>query len=79
MGNTITTATGASAPEKQEQNILPEAKCPVTGGSRRNTVAGAPTNAGWWPNQLNLRILHQHSPVRSDGQGVQLCSGIQEP
>ena len=24
-------------------------------------MAGAPTNAGWWPNQLNLKILHQHS------------------
>jgi catalase-peroxidase len=63
MDNTITTATGASAPEKQEQNILPEAKCPVRGGPRRHTVAGGPTNAGWWPNQLNLKILHQHSPL----------------
>src|SRR5579871_1603155 len=58
-----TTATGASAPEKQEQNTLPEAKCPVVGGPRRHTVAGAPTNAGWWPNQLNLKILHQNSPL----------------
>ena len=39
-----------------------ETKCPVTGsGAHRHTVAGAPTNAGWWPNQLNLKILHQHS------------------
>jgi catalase-peroxidase len=58
-----TTAAGASVPEKQEQNILPEAKCPVAHGARRHTVAGAPTNAGWWPNQLNLKILHQHSPL----------------
>ena len=58
-----TTAAGASVPDKQEQNILPEAKCPVVGGPRRHTVAGAPTNAGWWPNQLNLKILHQHSPL----------------
>jgi catalase-peroxidase len=59
-----TTAAGASAPERQEQNILPEAaQCPVAGGARRHTVAGAPTNAGWWPNQLNLKILHQHSPL----------------
>jgi catalase-peroxidase len=47
----------------QEQNILPEAKCPVAHGSRRHTVAGGPTNAGWWPNQLNLSILHQHSSL----------------
>ena len=26
-------------------------------------VAGAPTNADWWPNQLNLKVLHQHSPL----------------
>ncbi|MEO7651079.1 MAG: catalase/peroxidase HPI [Bryobacteraceae bacterium] len=58
-----TTATGASDPAKQEQNILPEAKCPVMGGARRHTVAGAPTNAGWWPNQLNLQILHQQSSL----------------
>ena len=47
-----------------------EAKCPVTGGARRHTVAGAPTNADWWPNQLNLKILHQHSPL-SDPMGKQ--------
>jgi catalase-peroxidase len=58
-----TTAAGASVPEKQEQNILPEAKCPVAHSSRRHTVAGAPTNAGWWPNQLNLKILSQHSSL----------------
>ncbi len=35
-----------------------EAKCPFT-----HTAAGASTNADWWPNQLNLKILHQHSPL----------------
>src|SRR6202522_3903821 len=58
-----TTAAGASIPENQEQNILPEAQCPVPHGPRRHTVAGAPTNAGWWPNQLNLKILHQNSDL----------------
>jgi len=42
-------------------------KCPVIGGtmkdpSDRNTAAGMMSNGGWWPNQLNLRILHQNSP-----------------
>jgi catalase-peroxidase len=45
-----------------------ETKCPVTGGDRRHTAAGAATNADWWPNQLNLKILHQHSPL-SDPMG----------
>jgi catalase-peroxidase len=39
-----------------------ESKCPVT-AARRHTAAGAPMNAGWWPNQLNLKILHQNSPL----------------
>ena len=47
-----------------------QAKCPVTGGALRHTVAGGSTNAIWWPNQLNLRILHQHSPL-SDPMGEQ--------
>ncbi len=64
MEKHTTAAAGPSDPAKEEQNILPEAQCPVVkGGPRRHTVAGAPTNAGWWPNQLNLKILHQHSPL----------------
>lgn len=48
-----------------------EAKCPFHHGSPKNAVAaGAPTNATWWPNQLKLNILHQHSP-KSDPMGEQ--------
>jgi len=42
--------------------VSTETKCPVTGGARMRAAAG-PTNADWWPNQLNLKILHQHSPL----------------
>jgi len=55
-------ATAAAVPNN-EQSISGDVKCPVAGGPRRHTVAGAPTNAGWWPDQLNLKILHQHSPL----------------
>jgi catalase-peroxidase len=34
-------------------------KCPVMHGAV--TAAGGTSNKDWWPNQLNLRILHQHS------------------
>jgi catalase-peroxidase len=44
-----------------------EGKCPFA-GTVRHTVAGAPSNAGWWPNQLKLNILHQHSS-KSDPMG----------
>jgi catalase-peroxidase len=41
-----------------------EAKCPFTSGTR------APTNRDWWPNQLNLQVLHQHSSLSNPiGEG----------
>ena len=40
-----------------------ESKCPVTGGSHKRPAAGAKVNHNWWPNQLNLKILNQHSPL----------------
>ncbi len=45
-----------------------ESKCPVMHNKNLHTVAGTWTNANWWPNQLNLRILHQHSAL-SDPMG----------
>ncbi len=33
------------------------------GASHRHTAAGAWSNSDWWPNQLNLQMLHQHSPL----------------
>ena len=42
-----------------------ETKCPFSGDARKHTVAGAPSNADWWPNQLKLNILHQHSSLSS--------------
>jgi len=38
-----------------------ESKCPVTGRSSRQVAGGGMSNRDWWPNQLNLHILHQHS------------------
>ena len=45
-----------------------ESKCPVLGGSHRHTAVGATANQHWWPNQLNLKVLHQNSP-QSDPMG----------
>jgi len=38
-------------------------KCPVTGASQRHTAAGTMSNSDWWPDQLNLKILHQNSSL----------------
>ena len=40
-----------------------ESKCPFTGGMLQHTTAGAKGNGDWWPNQLNLAILHQQSSL----------------
>ncbi len=45
-----------------------EAKCPFSSDVRKHTIAGAPSNADWWPNQLKLGILHQQSS-KSDPMG----------
>jgi catalase-peroxidase len=58
----ITDAAGTAIPDTQQQNNA-EAKCPVAHGARK-----AHTNSDWWPNQLDLRVLHQHSPL-SDPMG----------
>jgi len=36
---------------------MTESKCPFSGGRR------SPTNREWWPNQLDLQVLHQHSAL----------------
>ena len=51
-------------PIVDDQNAMSgDAKCPFSNGALKHTVAGTPTNANWWPNQLNLKILHQHSSL----------------
>ena len=43
-------------------------KCPVMHGARPNVTSAGRSNRDWWPNQLNLKILHQHSAL-SDPMG----------
>ena len=38
-----------------------ESRCPVTGRTNRQATGTGVSNRDWWPNQLNLKILHQHS------------------
>ena len=45
-----------------------DSKCPVTGRADKPTAGGGTSNRDWWPNQLNLKILHQHSSL-SDPMG----------
>src|ERR1700730_14755073 len=61
MENTLASSSGTVSPEDQSKNTN-ESKCPFNHG------ASAPTNRDWWPNQVNLKVLHQHSPL-SDPMG----------
>lgn len=49
---------------------MEEMKCPVTGKTRKVVSGGGTSNRDWWPNQLNLRILHQNSNLSNPmGEG----------
>ena len=38
-----------------------ESKCPFHNGTLKQTAGGGTRNTDWWPNQINLNILHQHA------------------
>ncbi|NOX27133.1 MAG: catalase/peroxidase HPI [Gammaproteobacteria bacterium] len=40
-----------------------ESKCPFTGATGKHSAGNGTSNRDWWPNQLKLNILHQHSPL----------------
>jgi catalase-peroxidase len=63
MENTLATSSGSVVPEAKEKNTTTESKCPVAHGAGKSY-----TNVDWWPNQVNLKVLHQHSPL-SDPMG----------
>ena len=50
------------------EHMESESKCPALGGPHRHTAVGTTSNQHWWPNQLNLKMLHQNSPL-SDPMG----------
>jgi len=55
---TLTTAAGIAVDDNQNSlTNSSESKCPFTGGT------GARTSRDWWPNQLYLHVLHQHSTL----------------
>jgi catalase-peroxidase len=65
MENTLATSSGSVSPEAKDKSTLAESKCPVAHGARPSR-----TNVDWWPNQVSLKVLHQHSPL-SDPLGKQ--------
>ena len=60
MQNIDTPTIETPGSEHKEHGQKAESKCPFVGAAQ-HTAAGAWTNADWWPNQLNVKILHQQS------------------
>src|SRR5579885_1398386 len=56
MEKELAVAAGAGT-RNHEQTTSTEGKCPIAHGTRRPH-----TNRDWWPNQLDLKVLHQNSP-----------------
>lgn len=50
-------------------NVNSENKCPFSGGALKKTAGLGTNNRDWWPNQLNLSILRQHSDLSNPMDG----------
>ena len=45
-----------------EMSVDAKGKCPVMHGANAYKANGSTANQHWWPNQLNLKVLHQNTP-----------------
>ncbi len=64
----IISALNHEAGPEESRPILEAEGCPFAGGALRETAGGGTRNRDWWPNQLKLNILRQHSEL-SDPMG----------
>ena len=65
--------------QPKEEAMTAETTCPFSGGAGSHTLSGAPTNAGWWPNQLNLKMLHQQSSKSNPmGEAFNYAEAVQD-
>jgi len=60
MGKNTDPSALAGAPS---DNVNGESKCPFMGGVLQQGAGGGTSNRDWWPNQLRLNILRQHSSL----------------
>ena len=48
-----------------KKDVKATGQCPVLHGAQMLAAFGVRSNRDWWPNQLNLKMLHQHSSLSS--------------
>src|SRR5271163_3589956 len=56
-------ATAVGEPVHESKELSNGAQCPFSHGARKHATNATQDNAAWWPNQLNVNILHQHSSL----------------
>jgi catalase-peroxidase len=69
MSEKKSTTAGPNGDQLEQSGGANPGKCPVMHGIRPNATHAGRSNRDWWPNQLNLSILHQHAPA-SDPMGA---------
>ena len=54
-------------------------KCPVMHGAAKQMTSSGRSNASWWPNSLNLKVLHQHSALSNPmGEGFDYAKAFKK-
>jgi len=59
----------STLPHPTSDNLNSEAKCPFSAGVLKQSAGSGARNYMWWPNQLNLNILRQHSALSNPMDG----------
>src|SRR5579871_3894619 len=66
----IARGTGEIMQTRTGGDMADTTTCPFSGGQHTHLTAGSRSNRDWWPNQLNLTVLHQNSPLSNPmGEG----------
>jgi catalase-peroxidase len=56
--------SSSKKPYNRKENIMDDnSKCPVTGKGLEHAPRKRTSNRDWWPNQMDLKVLHQNSPL----------------
>ncbi|MCX6214432.1 catalase/peroxidase HPI [Spirosoma sp.] len=53
----------SASSDTKSYNVNGESKCPFTGATAKQSAGSGTRNRDWWPNQLKLNVLRQHSPL----------------
>ena len=63
-----------------KEGVMNESRCPVMHGARGHAAGGGTSNRDWWPNQVKLNVLHQHSALSNPmGEAFDYAEAFRSP